>query len=73
LFELIKDDLCEKNLAERLWALFEDLLQLVIDVISESGNIDILEFRNSQEYQYVKDLFENSFLSKQMFEINKSA
>lgn len=73
LFELIKDDLCEKNLAQRLWELFDELLQVVIDVIAKSGSVDISAFRNSPEYLYIKELFEASFLSNQLFEINKSA
>lgn len=73
LFELIKDDICEKNLAQRLWELFDELLQVVIDVIAKSGNVDITTFKNSPEYLYIKELFEASFLSNQMFEVNKSA
>ena len=63
LFELIKDDLCEKNLAQRLWELFDELLQVVIDVITKNGSVDISSFRNSHEYLYIKELFERSFLS----------
>ena len=70
LFELIKDDICEKNLAQRLWELFDELLQVIIDVIAKSGNVDITTFKNSP---YIKELFEASFLSNQMFEVNKSA
>jgi len=73
LFELIKDDLCEKNLAQRLWKLFDELLQVVIEVIEKNGSVDICGFRNSLEYLYLKELFEASFLSNQMFEVNKSA
>ena len=73
LFERIKDELCEKNLAQRLWELFDELLQVVIDVIAKNGSVDISVFRNSQEFLYIKELFETSFLSKQMLGINKSA
>ena len=73
LFELIKDDLCEKNLAQRLWEMFDELLQVVIDVIAKSGSVDICAFRNSPEYLYIRELFETSFLSNQMFKVNKSA
>jgi len=73
LFELIKDDMCEKNLAQRLWELFDELLQVVIDVIAKNGSVDISAFRNSPEYMYIKELFEASFLSNQIFEVNKSA
>ena len=70
LFEVIKEDVYEKNLAQRLWGLFDELLQVVIDLISQSGKIDIESFRKSVEYQYLRELFETSFLSNQMFEIN---
>ena len=73
LFVLIKDDLCQKNLAQRLWELFDELLQVAIDIIAKSGSTDISTFRNSTEYLYIKELFETSFLSNQMFEVNKSA
>lgn len=73
LFELIKDEVCEKNLAERLWELFDELLHTVIDLISQSGSVDITNFVNSPEYLYIKGLFESSFLSNQMLEVNKPA
>ena len=73
LFELIKDDMCEKNLAQRLWDMFDELLQVVINVITKSGSVDISAFRNSPEYLYIKELFEASFLENQIFGINKSA
>ena len=66
LFVEIKDELIEKNVAERLWELFDDLLQVVITSIAKSGLVDILEFRNSVEYGYLKELFENSFLNNQL-------
>ncbi len=66
LFAKIKDELVEKNVAERLWELFDDLLQVVINSIAKSGLVDILEFRNSVEYSYLKELFENSFLTNQL-------
>jgi hypothetical protein len=72
LFAEIKDDLIEKNVAERLWALFDDLLQVVITSIAKSGLVDILEFRNSLEYEYLKELFENSFLSNQLKNLEKT-
>ena len=73
LFEHIKDELCEKNIAQRLWELFDELLQVVIDVIKKNGSVDVSAFMNSPEYLYIRELFETSFLSKQMLEINKSA
>ncbi|MCP4161103.1 MAG: transposase [Deltaproteobacteria bacterium] len=70
LFENIKDDICEKNLAERLWELFDELLQVVITAISESGIVDLRYFRESPEYKYLKSLFEESFLSNQLLKVN---
>nr|WP_268238696.1 transposase [Lentibacillus kapialis] len=68
LFEEIKDDMMEKNLAQRLWEMFDDLLQVVITAIAESGMVDIHVFKVSEEYQYIKTLFENSFLGHQLFD-----
>jgi hypothetical protein len=66
LFAEINHELIEKNLAEQLWELFEELLQVVITSIAKSGSVDILEFKNSDEYKYLKELFENSFLNNQL-------
>ena len=66
LFAEIKDELIEKNVAERLWELFDELLQVVITSVAKSGLVNIMEFVNSDEYQYLKELFENSFLNKQL-------
>ncbi|MDA8221425.1 transposase [Desulfosporosinus sp.] len=73
LFSAIKDDLLEKNLAERLWELFNELLQIVITGISKSGIVDILEFKNSDEYLYLKELFENSFLNNQLKSLERAS
>lgn len=73
LFESIKDELMEKNVAQRLWELFDELLQVVINAISESGTIDIKEFKQSPEYQYLKGLFEDSFLGNQLMTIDNAA
>ena len=73
LFAAIKDDLLEKNVAERLWELFDELLQVVITGIAKSGIVDILEFKNSSEYQYLKELFENSFLNNQLKNLEKAS
>jgi len=72
LFKVINNELIEKNLAERLWELFEELLQVVISAIAESGVVDILEFRTSAEYQYLKDLFDDSFLKNQLKNLDKA-
>ena len=73
LFEVIKDELMEKNVAERLWTLFEELLQTVINAITESGTLDIKEFQKSVEYQYLKGLFEDSFLGNQLKQLDNVA
>ena len=73
LFAEIKDELIEKNVAERLWELFDDLLQVVITSIAKSGLVDILEFRNSSEYEYLKELFENSFINNQLKALEKAS
>ena len=73
LFDLIKDDLMEKNLAKRLWDLFEDLLQVVITAIAESGSVDIVQVKVSPEYQYLKELFEGSFISNQLKKLDNAS
>ena len=73
LFIEIKDELIEKNVAERLWELFDELLQVVITSIAKSGLINILEFRNSVEYEYLKELFENSFLNNQLKDLENAS
>lgn len=73
IFDMIKNELSEKNLAQRLWELFDEMLQLVINIVSKSGKIDLASFKQSPEYLYIKDLFESSFLSNQIMSINKSA
>jgi len=73
LFAEIKDELIEKNVAERLWELFDELLQVVVSSIAKSGLLDILEFRNSVEYEYLKELFENSFLTNQLKAIENAS
>jgi hypothetical protein len=73
LFESVKDELIVKNVAQQLWELFDELLQVVIDVLTESGTIDIKAFKHSSEYHYVKGLFEESFLCNQLISIEKAA
>jgi hypothetical protein len=68
LFEEIKDEMVEKNLAERLWEMFDELLQIVITAIAESGTVDICAFKKSEEYKYIQTLFKESFLGNQLFE-----
>ena len=47
LFEGIVAELREKNLAERLWALFEDRLQAVLRSVAESGPMDLQPFQQT--------------------------
>ena len=39
---------------------------MVITSIDKSGLMDILEFRNSMEYEYLKELLEDFFLTNQL-------
>ena len=73
LFEGIVAELIEKNLAQRLWELFEELLQVVILSIAESGSVDLAQFQRSPEYAALKALFAESFLGDQLQAFNKSA
>jgi hypothetical protein len=73
LFRMTQQDVCEKNLAERLWALFEELLTYIVDVISSKGSMDITQLKQSEEYRYVKEIFASSFLFEQMSSVNKPA
>ena len=72
LFRLTQQDICEKNLAERLWMLFEELLAFIIDVIASHGAMDITMLKQSEEYRYVKEIFASSFLFEQMASLDKS-
>ena len=72
IFQQIKDDLVEKNIAARLWEMFEELLQIIIAEMKNHGFVDILEFENSTEYLYVKELFEQSFLYNQFQSLEKA-
>lgn len=67
LFADMRDEMAQKNIAEQLWEMFDELLDVVITTISESGPIDIQFFKKSPEYKYLEDLFESSFLENQLF------
>ena len=73
LFRLTQQDICEKNLAERLWELFEELLATIIKAISTNGSMDVSMLMQSEEYAYAKELFKSSFLFEQMLSINKAS
>ena len=72
-FAVVSDDICERNMAERLWDLFEDLLMTVIKIMSESGPVDFALFKDSPEYQILRALFDESFLSKQVRSLDNVA
>lgn len=73
LFDLIKDDLCKKTVAQKIWELFDELLTVVITAIAQSGVVDILSFKNSPEYEYIKGIFEESFLANQILGISNAS
>lgn len=73
LFELIKDDMCKKTIAQNIWELFDELLTVVIKAIAESGVVDILSFKSSPEYEYLKGIFEESFLANQILGISNAS
>ena len=73
LFETMAAELVEKNLAERLWALFEELLETVIRSLADSGAVDLRQFQRSPEYACLKTLFEESFLGQQLQALDKIA
>jgi hypothetical protein len=56
---------CEKTLAEKLWDMFEELLKFMIEAIAANGPMDITQLRHTQEYAFVKEIFESTFLFKQ--------
>ena len=72
-FTAISQDVCQKNMAERLWELFEDFLLTVINIMSRSGAVDITLFKDSPEYKYLKGLFEDSFLGNQLLSIDNAS
>jgi len=39
----------------------------------ESGTVDVQAFKQSPEYQYIKELFEDSFLGNQLFKGDNAA
>lgn len=72
LFRLTQQDVCESNMAEKLFALFEEVLAAVIDSIASNGSMDITQFRRSKEYSFVKDIFATSFLLPQIQSVDKA-
>jgi hypothetical protein len=64
IFEYFNVDINEKTLIKRIWELFDELLLTIISMLAENGTIEISEFKQSDEYLFIKGLFENSFLIK---------
>ena len=73
LFEGIVAELREKNVAERLWALFEELLQAVLSAVADSGPMDLQQFQRSPQYAALKDLFDGSCLGRPWQSLNTVA
>lgn len=48
-------------------------MQVVIEGIAKSSFVDILEFKNYDEYQYLKEFFENTFLNNQLRNLEKAS
>ncbi len=71
-FRDISGENWERNMRERLFDLFEELLMTLIRLFSESGIVDIALFKDSPEYQYLKSLFDEPFLSKQILCMDKA-
>jgi hypothetical protein len=69
----LQQDVCQKNLAERLFELFEELLQLAIAAIAENGALDITLFKASAEYRHISEIFKSSFLFDQMDAVDNTA
>ncbi len=65
-------DLQEKNLAERILAVFEEMLVFLVEVIAGCGSMDISQFLNSAEYLYAKDVLRSSFLFEQIKSIDNA-
>jgi hypothetical protein len=63
---MVQQEVAERTLAERIWSIFQDLLEAVINIISQNGCMDISEFKASKEYIFLKDLFESSLLVNQL-------
>jgi len=62
LFERVVAELREKNAAERLCALFRDLLQAVLTSVAKSDPIPLQQFQPSPQYAALKERFEKAFL-----------
>jgi len=73
LFQCINEEIREKTLAERIWALFEDLLAYAMNAAAAGGYMDFNIFKDSQEYLMIKEIFASSFLSFQLEQLNKAS
>ena len=68
LFEEIKNDMVERNLAERLWEMFDELIQIVIVAISESGVVDLNHLKNQRNIRTLKTYLRHPFREPVIFE-----
>ncbi len=66
-------ELVEKNLAERLWTLFEELWEAVVQAVNESGAVDLAQFKRAPEYTILKTLFEASFFGHPLRTLDQTA
>ena len=73
LFQCINEEIREKTLAERLWAIFEELLAYALDVAAAGGFLDFSTFKDSKEFLMIKEIFSSSFLSFQLEKLNKAS
>jgi hypothetical protein len=72
LFRLTQQDIRQKNLAERLFALFEELLVWALESISSGDAMDMSQLLNSEEYRYIREVLASSFLFEQLESVNNA-
>ena len=60
-------------MAEKLWDVFEELLDMMINAISDHGTMDVSQIKQSAEYGFIKDFFESTFLFRQIVSIDKAS
>ncbi|EHL06571.1 hypothetical protein HMPREF0322_02620 [Desulfitobacterium hafniense DP7] len=53
-------------MVERLWELFEELLEVILSSMAKHGFVDLLEF------EYIKGLFEDLLLHNQLKALEKA-
>ena len=73
LYDFVCGDIKKKTLAEKLWELFEDVLEASFNNASFKGDLELRSFKNIQAYMAIKGLFSASFLSNELEVLTKSA